>query len=96
MTKLHGAILSFAAAAGLIGADARYEAAQAQSLAYCVMACTNWQTRCDRGAFAPRYNSVKACLDEAERCADRCVNKPFSMQRPSGERREAEALLPAE
>jgi hypothetical protein len=93
MTKVQGRILSFAITAGLICSGAGYEAAQAGNLADCAMACSAWQSRCNRGEFAPRYNSIKACLDEAERCADRCINKPLSSQQPP-HNRESVALSP--
>jgi hypothetical protein len=91
MTKMRGRILSFAITAGLICSGAGYEAAQAGNLAYCMMDCSTWQKRCNRGEFAPRYNSIQACLDEMNRCADRCVNKPFSLQQQPSDRRESVA-----
>jgi hypothetical protein len=90
MTKVRDKIRSVAITAGLIFSGVAYQAAHAGNLAYCVMDCSNWQTRCNRGEFAPRYNSIKACLDEMNRCADRCMNRPFSLQEQLSERREAQ------
>jgi hypothetical protein len=64
MTKARGRFLPFAITAGLICSGAGHEAAQAGNLAYCVTDCSNWQKRCNRGEFEPRYNSIQACLDE--------------------------------
>ncbi|MHB8270228.1 hypothetical protein [Bradyrhizobium sp.] len=91
MIKVRGRILSFAITAGLIFSTMGYEPAQAGNLAYCVQDCSNWQRRCNRGEFAPRYNSIQACLDETNRCADRCMNKPFSLQQQPSDRRESAA-----
>jgi hypothetical protein len=91
MTKMRGRILSFAVTAGLILSGVGYEAAQAGNLAYCIMDCSNWQRRCNRGEFAPRYNSIQACVEGMNSCTERCLNQPFSLQQQPGDRRESAA-----